>query len=73
MSTDKIRAQAVSLWEELTGKSVGSSSYSFRVGGESFDLYQANKRVKHVSINHSNRGIPHEQLRHSAVDRARIP
>lgn len=46
MSTDKIRAQAVSLWEELTGKSVGSSSYSFRVGGESFDLYQANKRVK---------------------------
>lgn len=46
MSTDKsIRAQAVSLWEELTGKSVNSSSYSFRVGGESFDLYQANKRV----------------------------
>ncbi|MPQ69473.1 hypothetical protein [Pseudomonas sp. MWU12-2323] len=47
MSTDKsIRAQAVSLWEELTGKSVNSSSYSFRVGGESFDLYQANKRVQ---------------------------
>ncbi|HDS1721732.1 hypothetical protein NPS53_09480 [Pseudomonas putida] len=46
MSTDKIRAQAVSLWEELTGKSVGSSSYSFRVGGDSFDLYQANKRVE---------------------------
>lgn len=47
MSTDKsIRAQAVSLWEELTGKSVNSSSYSFKVGGESFDLYQANKRVQ---------------------------
>lgn len=47
MSTDKsIRAQAVSLWEELTGKSVNSSSYSFTVGGESFDLYQANKRVQ---------------------------
>jgi hypothetical protein len=47
VSTDNsISAQAVSLWEELTGKSVNSSSYTFRVGGESFDLYQANKRVK---------------------------
>ncbi|MCF5371982.1 hypothetical protein [Pseudomonas syringae] len=47
MSRDKsIRAQAVALWEELTGKSVNSSTYSFKVGGESFDLYQANKRVQ---------------------------
>ena len=38
--------QAVALWEELTGKSVNSSSYTFRVGGDSFDLYQANKRVQ---------------------------
>ena len=47
MSTDNsIRAQAVSLWEELTGKSVNNGTYSFRVGGESFDLYNANKRVQ---------------------------
>nr|WP_192963403.1 hypothetical protein [Pseudomonas fluorescens]CEK42229.1 hypothetical protein PQBR57_0276 [Pseudomonas fluorescens SBW25] len=47
MSTDhSIRAQAVSLWEELTGKAVNSTSYSFKIGGESFDLYNANKRVK---------------------------
>ncbi|MDR8015658.1 hypothetical protein [Ectopseudomonas guguanensis] len=41
-----ISTQAVALWEELTGKSVSSSSYTFRVGGDSFDLYQANKRVQ---------------------------
>lgn len=41
-----ISTQAVALWEELTGKSVNSSSYTFRVGGHSFDLYQANKRVQ---------------------------
>lgn len=41
-----ISTQAVALWEELTGKSVNSSSYTFRVGGDSFDLYQANKRVQ---------------------------
>lgn len=47
MSTDKtISAQAVALWEELTGKAVNSSTYSFQVGGESFDLYNANKRVQ---------------------------
>ena len=47
MSTENsIRAQAVSLWEELTGKAVNSSSYSFSVGGETFDLYNANKRVQ---------------------------
>lgn len=39
-------AQAVALWEELTGKSVNSTSYSFNVGGDRFDLYEANKRVK---------------------------
>ncbi|HHP5494139.1 TPA: hypothetical protein ACSCYS_004551 [Aeromonas veronii] len=41
-----ISTQAVALWEELTGKSVSSSSYSFRVGGSSLDIYQANKRVQ---------------------------
>lgn len=47
MSTDdSIRAQAVALWEELTGKSVNTTSYTFRVGGDSFDLYNANKRVQ---------------------------
>ena len=46
MSTDNIRVQAISLWEELTGKSVNSSSYTFTIGGSSFDLYQANKRVQ---------------------------
>lgn len=42
----RIGAQAVALWEELTGKSINSTSYSFRVGGSSLDLYQANKRVQ---------------------------
>lgn len=42
----RISTQAVALWEELTGKSVNSSSYAFRVGGSSLDLYQANKRVQ---------------------------
>lgn len=47
MTTDKsIRAQAVALWEELTGKRVNSTTYSFNVGGESLDLYRANKRVE---------------------------
>lgn len=47
MSTDNsIHAQAVSLWEELTGKRVSNTTYSFRVGNETFDLYQANKRVQ---------------------------
>lgn len=47
MSTENsIRAQAVALWEELTGQSVNSSSYSFKAGGQSFDLYEANKRVQ---------------------------
>lgn len=47
MSTDKSSStQAIALWEELTGKSVNSSSYTFRVGSDNFDLYQANKRVK---------------------------
>jgi len=46
VSTDNIRVQAISLWEELTGKSVNSSSYTFTIGGSSFDLYQANKRVQ---------------------------
>ncbi len=41
-----IGTEAIALWEELTGKSVNSSSYSFRVGGSSLDLYQANKRVQ---------------------------
>jgi len=41
-----ISTQAVALWEELTGKSVNSRSYAFRVGGSSLDLYQANKRVQ---------------------------
>ncbi|MFM5296553.1 hypothetical protein ACEUAI_20200 [Aeromonas veronii] len=41
-----ISTQAVALWEELTGKSVNSNSYAFRVGGSSLDLYQANKRVQ---------------------------
>lgn len=41
-----ISIQAVALWEELTGKSVNSRSYAFRVGGSSLDLYQANKRVQ---------------------------
>lgn len=39
-------AKAVALWEELTGKAVSSSSYSFSVNGTSFDLYGANKRIK---------------------------
>gem|GEM_PF-5421609 len=38
--------QAIALWEELTGKSVRSTSYSFSINGESFDLYGANKRVQ---------------------------
>jgi len=47
VSTDKSSStQAIALWEELTGKSVNSSSYTFRVGSDNFDLYQANKRVK---------------------------
>lgn len=38
--------QAVALWEELTGKAVHSSNYSFRINGDNFDLYTANKRVQ---------------------------
>lgn len=41
-----ISAQAISLWEELTGQRVTGTTYSFSVGGNSFDLYGANKRVE---------------------------
>lgn len=37
--------KAIALWEQLTEQAVGSSSYSFHVNGERFDLYGANKRV----------------------------
>lgn len=47
MSTEgSISAQAISLWEELTGQRVTSTTYSFSVGGNSFDLHGANKRVE---------------------------
>lgn len=41
-----IGRQAVEMWEALTGKSVDSRSYTFTVGGQSFNLYDANERVK---------------------------
>lgn len=41
-----IGGQAVQMWEALTGKPVDSRSYTFTVGGQSFNLYDANERVK---------------------------
>lgn len=38
-------AQAIKLWEELTGQPVDSGSFSFSLG-ESFNLYDANKRIR---------------------------
>lgn len=37
--------QAIKLWEELTGQPVDSGSFSFSLG-ESFSLYDANKRIR---------------------------
>ncbi len=39
-------SRALALWEELTGRAVNSRDYTFRVNGEKFDLYHANKRVQ---------------------------
>lgn len=38
--------KAVALWEELTGQAVSSTSYSFKINGDSFSLHAANERVK---------------------------